>query len=234
MVAAAGAVGVSRRTGYRWLARHRAEGPGGLVDRSARPHRSPSACSEQECERFEQRRRERLPLWRIAMEAGRSLATISRHMQRLGLSRLASLEPPVPVVRYERDAPGELLHIDTKRLGRIQGVGHRITGDRTTRVRGIGWEALHLAIDDHSRVSFARLKPDETAARCTKFLREAVAYFASMNVPIERVMTDNGTGYKKIYKSACDELRIHHLRTKPYTPKTNGEVERLVQTSLRE
>ena len=234
MGAAAEAAGVSCRTGYKWLARYRAEGRAGLLDRSSKPHRSPTACSPQDCERFEQRRRQRLPLWRIAEETGRSLATVSRHMRLRGLSRLASLEPPEPVIRYEREAPGELLHIDTKRLGRIQGIGHRITGDRTMRQRGIGWEAVHLAIDDHSRVSFARLMADETAASCTQFLKEAVVYFNSMNIRIERVMTDNGTGYKRTYKNACDELGIRHVRTRPYTPKTNGKVERFVQTSLRE
>lgn len=235
MVAAAEAVGVSCRTGFKWLARFRAEGPAGLVDRSSRPHRSPGSCQPVEISQFERRRRERVPLWRIAREAGRSLATVCRHMKRLGLSRLAALQPAEPVVRYERAAPGELLHIDTKRLGRIQGIGHRITGDRKhNRNRGIGWDAVHLAIDDHSRVSFARILPDEGALNCAQFLREAVAYFASLGVKIERVMTDNGTGYKKTFKGACDALSVRHLRTKPYTPKTNGKVERLVQTSLRE
>ncbi len=232
--AAAEAAGISRRTGFKWLARFRAEGVAALQDRSSRPRRCPSACSEEECRCFELRRRQRTPLWRIAQEAGRSLATLSRCMRRLGLSRLRSLEPVEPVVRYERAAPGELLHIDTKRLGRIQGIGHRITGNRASRQRGIGWDAVHLAIDDHSRVSFARIKPDETALSCTQFLREAVAYFASLGVRVDRVMTDNGTGYKKIFKTACDELAIRHVRTRPYTPKTNGKAERFVQTSLRE
>lgn len=117
-------------------------------------------------------------------------------MKRLGLSRLSALQPPVPVVRYERQTPGELLHIDTKRLGRIQGVGHRITGDRTlNRNKGIGWDAVHLAIDDHPRGSFAQVLPDEKAVSCVAFLRQAVAYYASLGVRIERVMTDNGTGY---------------------------------------
>ena len=235
VAAAAEAAGVSRRTAYKWLARFKAEGFAGLQDRSCRPHRSPRACPAEEIERFEQHRRQRMPLWRIARECGRSLATVGRHMQRLGLSRLAALQPPEPIRRYERASPGELLHIDTKRLGRIRGVGHRITGDRASnRNRGIGWDAVHLAIDDHSRVSFALIKPDETALSCVEFLRQAVAYYASLGVRIDRVMTDNGSGYKNAFKAACAELGIRHIRTRPYTPKTNGKAERFVQTSLRE
>lgn len=233
--AAAEAVGISRRTAYKWLARFRAEGPAGLLDRSSRPRSSPKACSAAEVAVFEQRRRQRVPLWRIARDSGRCLATLSRYMRRLGLSRLSSLEPPEPVRRYERAAPGDLLHIDTKRLGRIHGVGHRITQDRRrNRNRGIGWDAVHLAIDDHSRVSFAQILPDEGALSCAQFLRQAVAYYAGLGVRIERVMTDNGTGYKKIFNAACQELGVRHIRTRPYTPKTNGKVERFVQTSLRE
>lgn len=149
-------------------------------------------------------------------------------MKRLGLSHLSALQPPVPVVRYERQTPGELLHNDTKRLGRIQGVGHRITGDRTlNRNRGIGWDAVHLVTDDHSRVSFAQVLPDEKAVSC-------VAYYASQEERIERVMTDNGTGYKNQFRAACEKLGIRHLRARLCTPKTNGKVERFVQTSLRE
>lgn len=235
VAAAAQAAGVSRRTTYKWLERFKTEGPAGLLDRNSRPHRSPGACSAEQVRQFEQRRRERLPLWRIARDSGRSLATVARHVARLGLSRLASLQPPEPIRRYERERPGELLHIDTKRLGRIEGIGHRITGDRTlNRRRGKGWEAVHLAIDDHSRVSFARLLPDETTASCVQFLREAVAFYDGLGVRIERVMTDNGTGYKNTFKAACDELGIRHIKTRPYTPKTNGKAERFVQTSLRE
>lgn len=229
------AAGVSQRTSYKWLARFKAEGELGLLDRSSRPRHCPRGLSAQEQGSLEALRRQRWPLWRIAMQAGRGVATVSRCMKRLGLSRLKSLEPPVPIVRYERAAAGELLHIDTKKLGRIDGVGHRITGDRTkNHNRGIGWDMVHLAIDDHSRVSFAQVLSDEKAVSCVQFLRQAVAYYASLGVRIERVMTDNGTGYKNTFKAACDELGIRHIKTRPYTPKTNGKAERFVQTSLRE
>jgi transposase len=221
--AASEAGGVSVRTAYKWLARFKTEGAQGLADRSSRPRRCPHAITEEDQARFEALRRQRWPLWRIAMQAGRSLATLSRCMKQAGLSRLKSLEPVVPVVRYERAAPGELLHIDTKKLGRIKGIGHRITGDRTlNRNQGIGWDAVHLAIDDHSRVSFAAIKSDETSASCTQFLREAVASYAQLGVRIDRVMTDNGAGYKKIFDAVCDELGIRHIRTRPYTPKTKA------------
>jgi transposase InsO family protein len=234
MAAAGQAAGVSQRTGYKWLARFKAEGAAGLLDRSSRPLRCPQALTIQEQGELEGLRRRRWPLWRIAMQAERGIATVSRCMKRLGLSRLKSLEPPVPIVRYERAAAGELLHIDTKRLGRIDGIGHRITGDRTYRHRGVGWDMVHLAIDDHSRVSFAKVLSDEKAVSCVQFLLEAVAYYAGMGVRIERVMTDNGKGFKNAFKAACDELGIRHIKTRPYTPKTNGKAERFVQTSLRE
>jgi transposase InsO family protein len=236
VAAASQAAGISCRTGYKWLARFKAEGAPGLLDRSSRPRRMPRALSAAEQSHLEFLRRQRWPLWRIAVRAGRGLGTVSRCMKRLGLSRLASLEPPTPVVRYERAAPGELLHLDTKKLGRIDGVGHRITGDRAlNRNHGIGWDLVHLAIDDHSRVSFALIKTDECGQSCADFLHEAVAYYASLGVRIDRVMTDNGSGYvSKAFRQACAELGVRHLRTRPYTPKTNGKAERFVQTSLRE
>ena len=235
VLAASRAGGVSCRTGYKWLARFRSEGPHGLLDRSSRPKRMPRALGTAEQQRLEGLRRQRWPLWRIAQQAGRGIGTVSRCMRRLGLSRLASLEPPAPVMRYERAAPGELLHLDTKKLGRIEGIGHRITGRRQHRNRGIGWDMVHLAIDDHSRVSFALIKTDERGDSCAKFLHEAVAYYAALGVRIDRVMTDNGCGYvSRAFKAACLELGVRHVRTRPYTPKTNGKAERFVQTSLRE
>ena len=233
--AASEAAGVSKRTGFKWLARFRSEGAVGLVDRSSRPLRSPRALATHEQAELERMRRLRWPLWRIAAQAGRGVGTVSRYMRRLGLSRLKSLEPPVPIVRYERAAPGELLHLDTKKLGRIDGVGHRITGERRSANRGIGWDMVHLAIDDHSRVSFALIKTDERGENCAQFLRDAVAYYAGLGVCIDRVMTDNGSGYvSNAFRASCVELGIRHVRTRPYTPKTNGKAERFVQTSLRE
>jgi transposase InsO family protein len=236
VTAASQAAGVSKRTGFKWLARFKAEGSKGLNDRSSRPRHCPQALTLQEQGQLEELRRLRWPLWRIAQQTRRGVGTVSRYMKRLGLSRLKSLQPPEPVVRYERATPGELLHLDTKKLGRIDGVGHRITGDRAmNRNRGIGWDMVHLAIDDHSRVSFALIKPDECGENCVQFLRQAVAYYASLGVRIDRVMTDNGSGYvSKAFRNACVELGVRHLRTRPYTPKTNGKAERFVQTSLRE
>ena len=230
------AAGVSKRTGFKWLARFKAEGSAGLTDRSSRPRHCPRALTLQEQGQLEALRRLRWPLWRIALHTRRGVGTVSRYMRQRGLSRLKSLQPPEPIVRYERATPGELLHLDTKKLGRIDGVGHRITGDRTlNRNRGIGWDMVHLAIDDHSRVSFALIKADERGESCAQFLREAVAYYASLDVRIDRVMTDNGSGYlSKAFRAVCVELGIGHLRTRPYTPKTNGKAERFVQTSLRE
>ena len=226
--------GVTPPTARKWLGRYLVGGTPALADASSRPMRSPRSIDPAKALLIVELRRRRMLQSRIARSVGVSESTVSRVLARAGLSRLSDLDPVEPVVRYEHEAPGELLHIDTKRLGRIQGIGHRITGDRTTRNRGIGWDAVHLAIDDHSRVSFAAIKPDETAASCVQFLREAVAWYAGMGVKIERVMTDNGTGYKNAFKAACNELGIRHIRTRPYTPQTNGKAERFVQTSLRE
>jgi transposase len=166
---ASDAAGISRRTGYKWLARYRFGGSLGLEDRSSRPLVSPHRIEAELVGGWERRRRERWTLRRMADESGRSMATVSRYMRAAGLSRLSSLEPPRPVVRYERSEPGDLVHIDIKKQGKIDGIGHRIHGDRRTRKRGIGWDAVHMAIDDYSRVSFAMVLADETAASCVHF-----------------------------------------------------------------
>jgi len=238
----AGAMGVSVRTVAKWVARFRKEGSPGLADRSSRPRRlrkpTPIAIAEQ----IERLRRERLPGKQIAKETGVSPATVSRVLRRLGISRLRDLEPAEPIRRYERAHPGELIHIDIKKLGRFERVGHRITGDRTrqsnrrgTKRGGTGWEFVHVCIDDASRIGFSQIKPDEKARSAVPFLKAAVAYYASLGVQVQRVMTDNGSCYKSFaFARACKRLGLRHIRTKPYTPKTNGKAERFIQTALRE
>jgi transposase InsO family protein len=182
-------------------------------------------------------RRQRYTGKQIAAETGVSPATVSRILRRLGLNRLSALEPAEPVRRYEREHPGELIHIDIKKLGKFNRIGHRITGDRTgqSNARGIGWEFVHVCIDDASRIAFSRVMKDEKKASAVAFLKAAVAYYASLGVTIERVMTDNGSCYRsKAFARACKKLGLKHIRTKPYTPKTNGKAERFIQTSLRE
>ncbi len=181
-------------------------------------------------------RRQRLTGAHIAAKTGVSAATVSRVLRRAGLSRRRDLEPAEPVRRYERDHPGELIHLDIKRLGRFEQIGHRMTGDpQKGKSRGAGWEYVHVCIDDASRLSFTRIHPDETAASAVAHLRAAVAWYASMGVTVARVMTDNGSCYtSRAFRAACAELGIRHIRTKPYTPKTNGKAERFIQTALRE
>jgi len=225
------------KTVAKWVKRFRAEGVGGLHDRSSRPHSSPSQTSPARCAIIEALRRQRHTGKQISAEVQVSPATVSRVLRRLGLNRIRDLEPAEPVRRYERAAPGEIIHIDIKKLGRFDKVGHRITGDRTgqSNSRGVGWEFVHVCIDDHSRVAFSQIKPDEKADSAVSFLKAAVAYYKSLGVTVTRVMTDNGSCYKSFdFKDACKDLGIKHIRTKPYTPKTNGKAERFIQTALRE
>jgi transposase InsO family protein len=235
--AAARAAGVCPRTVRKWLARFRAEGRAGLADRSSRPHRLHRPTPAATVEKIEALRRQRFAGRQIAQECGVSPATVSRVLRRLGLNRLAALEPAEPVRRYERERPGELIHIDIKKLGRFERVGHRITGQRTgqSNSRGVGWEYLHLAIDDHSRLAYSQILPDEKRGSCLRFLFDALGFFRRHGVAVERVMTDNGSAFRsRRYARALRRLRIKHTRTRPYTPKTNGKAERFVQTSLRE
>ena len=225
------------KTVAKWVKRFRTEGVAGLHDRSSRPLSSPVQTPQATCAVIEILRRQRYTGKQIAAEVGVSPATVSRVLQRLGLSKLASLEPAEPVRRYERESPGELIHIDIKKLGRFDSIGHRITGDRTghSNRRGAGWEYLHLAIDDHSRVAYSEILPDEKRRSCLRFLFNALRFFRAYGVKVQRIMTDNGTSFRSHrYAKALRMLKIKHLRTKPYTPRTNGKAERFVQTSLRE
>lgn len=233
--AVATAMGVSLRTVHKWVGRFRAEGVAGLQDRSSRPHRSPARTPAPIAGQIEALRRQRRTGGEIAAAVGLSRATVFRVLGRLGLSRLKSLDPVEPVRRYERAAPGEMLHIDIKKLGRFNKTGHRVTGDRQKKTRGIGWEFVHVCIDDASRVAFSLILPDEKKESAVAFLQAALAYYESLGIAVQRVMTDNGSCYRsKAFRKACADRRIKHVRTKPYTPKTNGKAERFIQTALRE
>jgi transposase InsO family protein len=234
--AAARAVGVCPRTARKWVARFKAEGSQGLRDRSSRPRRLRRPTGIAVVERIEALRRQRFTGKQIAAELGVSPATVSRVLKRLGLNRIEALEPAEPVRRYQREHPGELIHIDIKKLRRFDKVGHRITGDRSKHSRAaVGWESVHVAIDDASRVGFSQILPDETQQSAVAFLRAAIAYYLSLGVAIARVMTDNGPCYRsQEFRDACRDLGLKHIRTRPYTPKTNGKAERFIQTALRE
>jgi transposase InsO family protein len=236
-MAVAIAMGVTAKTVEKWVARFVAEGPAGLVDRSSQPHRLYRPTPEATAERIEALRRQRWTGKQIAQETGVSPATVSRVLKRLGPSRIKDLEPATPIIRYERKTPGEMIHIDIKKLGRFGRVGHRITGDRTgqSNSRGIGWEFVHVAIDDASRIAFSLVMPNEKKESAAAFLKAALAYYESLGVTVARVMTDNGSCYRSFdFRDACRDLGLKHIRTKPYTPKTNGKAERFIQTALRE
>ena len=226
---------VSERTVAKWVARYRKEGLSGLADRGSRPARSPRRTSNAQVAVVLALRRMRLPGFQIAKQSALSKATVSRLLAAHGLSKLSALEPAKPVVRYQRQLPGELLHIDIKKLARIERIGHRVTGNPRDNCKGAGWEYVHIAIDDASRIAFAQILPDETKHSALRFLHNALSYFASLGVQVQRLMSDNGSAYRsKLFAAALRELNIRHLFTKPYTPKTNGKAERFIQTSLRE
>jgi transposase InsO family protein len=235
--AVAAALGVDPKTVRKGRDRYAAEGAAGLRDRSSRPHHSPTRLDAGVAAEIERLRRQRLSGPAIARCLGRPISTIGAVLRRRGLGRLASLEPRPPVIRYERAHPGELIHLDIKKLGRIAGLGHRITGDRRgqSAKRGTGWEDLHVAVDDASRLAYTELLPDEKKESATAFLKAALAYYQSLGVTVARVMTDNGSCYKAFdFRNACRDLGLKHIRTRPYTPKTNGKAERFIQSALRE
>jgi transposase InsO family protein len=230
---AAQAAGVSVRTVYRWCRRYREDGRSGLADRPSRPlcvpRRTPPR-REREIEKLRYRRKTAL---QISRRLGVPRSTVAAVLKRRGLERLSKLVPKPPVVRYERERPGELLHLDVKKLGRIRGVGHRIHGNRRTRQRGIGWEFVHVCIDDHSRVAYVEVLPDERGETATAFLQRALRWFRRRGLTVRAVMTDNGSCYiSHVFNEALREIR--HLYTRPYRPQTNGKAERFIQTMLRE
>ena len=243
---AAEAAGISDRSARRWLARWRTEGPAGLLDRSSAPRRIPHKTPPRRVREIVRLRRLRWTAARIAVGLGMALSTVSAVLNRVGLGKRSRLEPPEPANRYERRRPGELIHIDVKKLGRILRPGHRVTGNRRSQTKNTytrdgrrtgdaGWEFVHVAIDDHSRLAYAEVLTDEKGPTAVGFLRRALQFFARHNTQVERVMTDNGSPYRsRVHATACRELGLRHLRTQPYRPRTNGKAERFIQTLQRE
>ena len=227
--------GVTAQTARKWLGRYLWGGEAALADASSRPICSPKAICESKALLIVELRKRRMLQSRIASYAGVSASTVSRVLARAGLSRLSDLQPTEPVVRYEHDAPGDMLHIDTKKLGRIVRPSHRVTGNRRDSVDGAGWETLFVAIDDHARIAFTAMHPDEKTPQAVAFLRNAVAYYAGLGVSIKRLLTDNGAAFRsREFAAACNALGVQHKFTRPYRPQTNGKAERFIQSALRE
>ena len=244
LAAAAEAAGVSERTCAKWVARYRAEGETGLLDRSSAPASIPHRTPDELVEVIALLRRLRMTGAEIAFCLAMALSTVSAVLARIGLGKLSRLEPPEPPNRYERRHPGELIHIDVKKLGRIQGgAGHRATGKRRgnptktnaagQRQRQVGWEYVHVCVDDATRMAYVEVLADEKAPTAIAFLRRAIAFFGRHGVSVQRVMTDNGSAYRSaIHAFACRAMGLRHLRTRPYRPRTNGKAERFIRTLL--
>lgn len=234
LMAAAEAAGISERSARKWLARWRAEGEAGLLDRSSAPQHIPHRTPPSTVEAIGVLRRLRMTAAEIAEVLGLALSTVSLWLRRIGLGKRSRLEPPEPPNRYERKRPGELIHVDIKKLGRFGAAGKRVIGHRAAS-RGYGWERCHVCVDDATRLAYVEVLPDERGETAAAFLRRAVVWFAERGVKVERVMTDNGAAYRSVvHATACRELGIRHLRTRPYRPQTNGKAERFIQTMLRE
>jgi transposase InsO family protein len=242
LTSAAAAAEVSKRTCSKWVARYRAEGEAGLLDRSSAPRSIPHRTPDELVEAIAALRRLRMTGAEIAFCLGMALSTVSAVLARIGLGKLSRLEPPEPPNRYERRHPGELIHVDVKKLGRIRGAGHRVTGHRRsqkkTRRNGkrtgvAGWEFVHVCVDDATRLAYVEVLADEKATTAAAFLRRAVAFYASHGISVERVMSDNGACYRStIHAFACRAMGLRHLRTRPYRPRTNGKAERFIRTML--
>ncbi len=232
---AAASFSVSEKTAAKWVRRYQELGRSGLGNRSSRPHRSPRTTCSPLLEKVLALRRLRYNGLRIAHALHLRRATVRRILRRNGMNRLQSLDPPPPVVRYEHKRPGDLIHFDIKRLARIVKPGHRVHGDRTRQTRGAGYGYLHIAIDDHSRIRFAAILPDQKHGSVLLFFHMARAYFSRFGFSVRRILTDNGSCYRdwhlrKVVQAAC----LKHRFTRPYTPRTNGKAERFIQTALRE
>lgn len=227
--------GVTPATARKWLGRYLASGEQGLADASSKPRNSPRSLDPSKALLILELRKRRMLQARIARSVGVSCSTVSRVLTRAGISRLSDLEPAEPIVRFEHQAPGDLLHIDTKKLGRIVRPSHRVTGNRRDSVDGAGWEMLFVAVDDHARIAFTAMKSDEKKPQAVAFLQEAVAYYASLGVTIKRLLTDNGAAFRsKDFAKACKNLGVVHKFTRAYRPQTNGKAERFIQSALRE
>jgi transposase InsO family protein len=239
LVAAAEAAGISERSARKWVARWRDEGEVGLTDRSSAPRRVPSRLSADRLEAIKALRGLRMTAAEIAEVLGMALSTVSRWLARIGLGKRSRLEPPEPPNRYERKRPGELIHVDIKKLGRIsrKGAGHRVTGNRKSQVKttgglGVtGWEFVHVCVDDATRLAYVEVLADERGVTAARFLRRAAAWFKGMGITVERMLSDNGACYRSgVHAEACSELGMRHLFTRPYRPRTNGKAERFIQT----
>jgi len=228
--AAAEAAGVSVRTVAKWLSRRDA-----LEDRSSRPHRQPRAVSAALTAAIVAARQTKATAWQISAALRVPRSTVTRVLRRAGLNRLALLTPPPVVQRYEWPHAGDLLHLDIKRLGRITGIGHRIHGDRARTPRGGGWEFVHVAIDDATRLAYVEVRRSQRVRTCVGFLRRALRWFQRCGIRVRRLLTDNGSAYRsRLFARACRACSLRHHRTRPYTPRTNGKAERFIQTLLRE
>jgi transposase InsO family protein len=234
---AAEAAGVSTVTAYKWRRRHRLGGERRHHDRSSAPRRCPRRTPQPRVAEIEQLRRQRMSGPKIAQALGMAVSTVGVILRRLGRGKLSNLEPKVPVIRYERSAPGEMIHLDIKKLGKINGVGHRFAprGPGMHANKGHGWDFLHVCVDDASRLAYTEILPSEGQQDTTAFLERALAWLGRHGVSVERVMTDNGSAYRsKLFANALRQAGARHVRTRPYTPRTNGKAERFIQTSLRE
>jgi len=232
---AAASFSVTERTAAKWVRRYREQGVAGLGDRSSRPHRLYRPTASEQIERVEQLRRQRRTGYWIARETGLSRSTVSRILRRLKLNRIRDLEPQPPVQRYEHAAPGDLLHLDIKKLGRIVRPSHRVTGNRRDHVKGAGWEYVHVAIDDHSRIAHSGIYPDQKRSSVVAALHATIAWYARLGIHFKAVLTDNGPSYRSIqFAQACRALGLKQRFTRPYTPRTNGKAERFIQTALCE